>query len=157
MYLQNLCRSWCYALSQIFHLLTDPYHSYKHLHVSPWRGSLVCNIDSKGHCLSPVHHFSGVLLDWQQWTCFLTDLWYPLGINVCYRAVLCFRLLLTSASMNLGRSCWFCPFLLVCLKCTSVFPTGQWEKKCHMLQPCCHPPVVRMQYLLLTSHLDLWS
>lgn len=134
-YLQNLYLSWCYALTfpQIFHSITVPYHSYKHLHVSPWQGSPECNIGSKGHCLSRVHNFSEVLLDWHGFlTCFLTDLWYPLGINVCYRAVLCFRLLLTLASINLRQSCWLCPFFLVCLKCMSVFLTGQWQKKCCM-------------------------
>ena len=91
----------------------------------------LCATEIAKDCLSHVHHFSGVL-DWQQWTWFLTDLWYPLGINVCYRAVFCVGLFLTSASTNLRQSCWFCPFFLVCLKCMSVFPTGHWEKKCCM-------------------------
>lgn len=136
--------------------LTVPNHSSKHLHVSPWQVSLLCNIGSKGHYQSHVHNFSGVLLDWQQWTWFLTDLWCPLGINVCYRAVLCFGLLHTSAFINLRQSCWV--FLFVWNVC--LFFQQVNEKRnavCHMLQPCCHPPVVRMQHLLLTSHLVLWS
>lgn len=114
--------------------------------MSPWQGTLVCNIDSNRHCLSHVHHFSGVILDWLQWTWVLTSLWYPLGINGCYRAVLCFGLLLISASINLRQSCWFCPFFLVCLKCMSVFSNRLMGKEM-LCAICCR----------LVAILPLWG
>lgn len=73
--------------------------------------------------------FSRVLLDWQWGIWVLTDLWHPLRINVRYRAVLYFGLLLTSCSIYLRQRCWVCPFFLFVW---NVIPTGQWGKKCCM-------------------------
>lgn len=86
---------------------------------------------------------------------------YPSGIISYDKTVLCLRILLTSPSINLGPYC--CPSsVFPCLEyrsevfACSLFSCLANRKKsglCDILQPCCHPPAVRMQGLPLASHL----